>query len=459
MEQNVTPNMGQSSAPNAAIWCDELKFNRVHLISIVFLGAWMIFDGYGLFMIAAIMSPMMKELHLTPVAAGSLGSYTFIGLLLGCIGFGTLADLIGRKKVIIISQITYSVFSVFSFWAPSFSCLVVLRFLAGMGMGGASVAISTAAELVPARTRARSSMIMISGGIGTGAIISAILAMTVLPIFGWRSLFLFEFLALMLIPLMILYLPESIRYLAQKQRYVQGTRELRRLERAAGVAPISWTPASFALPAQAKGRVKDLFSRNFAAMTILIWLVYVITAVAVFGMQTWLPSLLIKEGYSAVRSYGYSMMPQIGMCLGMLWIGMAMDRFGRKQALMAALILGGAFTCLFSVAHGMFGFCIVGLGWGMTGQSAMSGMHVVAGEVYPTRFRATAVGWAMGLSRLGGALGPLLGGILQSAGFTFREFFIIFALPSFIGAVLVFLFPINVKGESVEAVTDKLVVG
>jgi|SRR5271157_1141588 len=448
MQQNVTLT--------ATKWLDELKFNRLHVMFVLMVYLTLIFDGYAALVLGYLIPSIMKEWHLTPLAAGALASYTFAGLMLGSLTFGTLADFIGRKKAMLLGILTCSIFSGFSYWVPDFRTLCIMRFVAGLGIGG-TLPVSGAfiSEYVPARVRARALMTAFTG-INSGAIVAAICSMTILPHFGWRSPFLFEFLIFLLIPFMIAYMPESIRFLSQKQRYERATRELRRLERIAGIAPLNWTAESFALPAEAKVGLKQLFSSRYAVMTILIWFAHIFNMINFFGMGTWLPALFVKQGYSGTRSISYAMVTMIGAIVGAILLGRIMDRFGRKPGLVTNFILGGIATCLFSLVHSNTEIYLVAAFWGLTGGSTMMGLVVVAGETYPTQFRAGAVAWSNTVGRSGAIIAGLLGGWLQMGGFTFNQFFYIFALPCFINAVLVLLFRVNVRGDSVETVTGKL---
>ena len=399
----------------------------------------------------------MREWRLTPLQAGSAQSATFAGMMVGGLLFGMLGDVIGRKKGILLTLLVFSLGTGFTYWSPNFSTLCALRFFAGLGVGGASpLVITFVSEFSPARVRARA-VSSIFVGFNIGPMLGSILAMTLLSRYTWRSLFLVDFLALLLIPPICLYLPESIRFLAQKEKSEAAIRELRKLEKAAGSAPVDWTPASLVVPASAKVGIGKIFRSNLGVMTVLLWCGYFLTTLAFFGTQTWLPSMLMKAGHTMVRSYSFSLAFPIGGIIGMLIMGGIMDRFGRKQALVPAFVCGGIATWLFGVFASDAGIYAMGFFIGMfIGGCSLSGLNVVAGEIYPTQFRASANGWAGFVGKLGSMFGPLLGGALQMGRFSFGQFFIVFALPLFLGAILVLFFRVNVRRESLEAVTEKL---
>jgi MFS family permease len=191
-------------------------------------------------------------------------------------------------------------------------------------------------------------------------------------------------------------------------------------------------------------------------MTVLIWIAYAFAMLALFGMQTWLPALFMKKGFSVPRSFSYALVPQCTIVFGTLILGWVMDHFGRKQGLVLWFLLGAVTTFSFSLIHNQIGFYIIGICWGLTGGACITGLQVLPGESYPTKLRSTGAGWAVAAGRAGSIGGPLLGGLLQMTGFSFNQFFIIFALPALICATMVLLFPINIKGESLEAVEAKL---
>jgi AAHS family benzoate transporter-like MFS transporter len=419
--------------------------------------AWLIicFDGYTYAVLSYAIPQIMKEWRLTPVEAGSIVSYTFCGLMIGAAGFGMLGDIIGRKLPLMIGLFLFSAFTGLGYWAPNFATLCVLRFLAGLGMGGASpLTAALISEFVPAKVRAKAVTVVFMG-LGAGGALGSVIAMTVLPRFGWRSLFLVEFASLLLIPVVYYVLPESVRFLAQKGLYDRAIAELRRIEKGAGVAAIKWTRESFVLPVYAKAGLKDLFKPNLALMTIFIWCTYFFNMIALYGLINWLPAVLMKAGHSVVRSYGYTFTLHSGTIFGTILLGYLMDRFGRKQALVPVLILGGIAVWLFGVATGS-ALYVVAAGAGFFLGASASGITVVAGESYPTRFRSTGTGWALTIGRLGAIAGPVVGGAIQMANFSFGQFFIVFAIPCFICAMLVMSYRVNVKGESLEVVTGKL---
>jgi len=446
------------AAPTVTSFCDGLKFNRFHWGLLVLGVLTLVFDGYDSQILAYVMPHVIREWHLSPVAAGSIVSYGLVGLMIGSAGLGMLADRIGRKAPLILGLLIFSVFSGGLYWVHNFKLFCILRFFAGLGMGGAlTLNITLASEFAPARIRARMVATMFTG-FSVGPALAGLISIIFIPSFGWRIVLFFALLPLIFVPFLWYFLPESVRFLTQKGRYDRARAVLRRMEKAAHVGPIQWTKESFALPAiEKKASVGQLFTSNLAVMTILIWLVYFLNLLAVYGLITWLPTLLNKAGISLVRSYGYTVLDHLGGIFGAILIGVALDRFGRKGGLVSVYIMAAIVSWLFGRATGSpAALYLLSFATGIFVIGGQSAHHAVTGEIYPTFMRSTGVGWALTMGRFGAVCGPILGGLLQSAGFSFSQYFAFLAIPSVLCVILVSLYRVNVRGEALETVEEKL---
>ena len=449
--------MNTNVTTNATKWCDELKFNRFHASVLIISSLVFLFDGYASTVIFFLIPHFMKEWALTPLQASSAPSATFGGMMVGAILFGMLGDLIGRKKSLLLTIFLFSLGTGFTYWSPNFSTFCILRFFAGLGIGGSGpLVVTLVAEFSPARVRGKSISSMFVG-FNIGPIMGGILGMALLPHYTWRSLFLVEFLALILVPAVCLCLPESVRFLTSKGKNEAAVRVLRKLEKAAGKAPVDWTPESLAVPPSARVGIGEVFRSDLGIMTVLLWCVNFLALLAFFGAQTWLPQMLMKAGHTMVKSYSFSLAFPVGGIIGMLFIGGVGDRFGRKQALVPSLVLGGIATWMFGAFTSDAGIYVMGfLISFFVGGCSFPTLNVVMGETYPTQFRASGIAWAGSIGRLGSMVGPLLGGAVQMAGLSFSQFFVVFAVPLFLAAVGVLFFRVNVRRESLETVTEKL---
>ena len=450
--------MDQKPRENAFQFLDKLQFNRFHVQLMIFTTLSSVVMGIISQTVAYILPLVLKEWSLTPVEGGSIASYTFVGLMLGAAGFGILSDRIGRKKTLILAVAISGIFNGLAFFAPDYTVFCVLRFLSGLGLGGIPpLSVTLLSELVPTRMRAKA-VTTATCGFPFGWALSGVVAMFVVPHFGWRVLLAVSgLIAMALIPFLIVYLPESIRFLSGKGRNEEAGEQMRRIEKTARLTASQWTFDSSTQGAiQVKGALSQLFSTKLATMTILVWLSYFFTLLTVHGLSVWIPQLFVKAGYSLVKSYSFSIVQSMWAMVGGFFLGFLLDHFGRKPGLLLSYMFGGFSILIFSIADSPAFLYLAGIATGLFVLSLPSVLHVVAGEIYPTSIRATGVGWAAVASRVGSILGPIFGGAIQMAGLGFHTFFFIFALPCFICMIFVVFYRVNVKNDALEEVSSKL---
>lgn len=438
-------------------WFDNLKINRFHAVLMVLCGLALFFDGYDSQIVAYIMPQVIKEWHLTPVQAGSLASYGFVGLMIGATGFGILADRIGRKKTLMIALAVFTIFSGAAFLAPNFNVFVTFRLLAGLGMGGTMpICITLVSEYAPAKSRAKIVTGMFSG-FNLGWAGAGLTAMFIIPRFGWRPVLLMGMIPLLFIPFLALFLPESLRFLSSKKRYGEALDQLRKIEKTAKLEPINWSENNLIQPVQEKKiGISVLFSKRLILMTTLISLTYLFAFLSNYGLSSWLPTLLVQKGFGLSKSYTYGIIQSVSASAGGFLLGYLMDKFGRKAGLTFSFIIGGLSVWLFGFVASNSALLVLGALTGAFIMGAPIALHVIGGEIFPTYARSTGVGWALTVGRVGSILGPLFGGFLQAQGATFSQYFLIFAIPAFIAAVLVMGYRVDAKGDNLELVNQKL---
>ena len=438
-------------------WLDKLKFNRFHTSLTILIGLIFIAAGYNSQVIAYVVPLALKEWHLTPLAAGTMISASHFGLMLGAIGFGMASDRLGRRKTIMLAVASLSVFSSAAYFAPNYEIFCLLRLLAGLGIGGAVPLSSTiVSEFAPAAIRARL-LTAAAGGFTLGWAVAGLVATALIPGFGWRAVLLIGLLPVFLLPILQFYLPESVRFLANRMRYREAIREIQRIERIARLESKDWTPDNFGqLGSEPKAKLGELFRPGLRGMTLLVWGSYLFNFLAIYGLSTWLPSLLANAGFSLAKSFSYGIVQAIGSSVGGFLLGCILDTFGRKRGLCLTYFLGGLSVLWFGAVTSEVFLYIAGLATGVFVVSVPVALHVVAGETYPTHIRSTGAGWAYAVGRVGSIGGPIIGGAIQMAGLSIGQFFALFSLPCFICVLLVALYPVAVRKDALEAVTAKL---
>jgi len=438
-------------------WLDKLKFNRFHIILTTLIGLIFIAGGYNSQVVAYVLPLALKEWHLTPLAAGTMMSASHFGLMLGAIGFGMASDRIGRKKTIMLAVASLSVFSSAAYFAPNYEVFCVLRVIAGLGIGGAVPLSSTiVSEFAPAAIRARL-LTAAAGGFTLGWAVAGLIGTALIPDYGWRVVLLFGLLPVFLLPMLQFYLPESIRFLAGKMRYDEALREIKRVEKMVSFEHKEWKPYNFAQPhAEPKAKLRELFRPGLRGMTLLVWCSYLFNFLAIYGLSTWLPSLLANAGFSLAKSFSYGIVQAIGSTVGGFFLGCILDAFGRKRGLCLTYFVGGLSIIWFGAVTSEMPLYFAGLATGVFVVSVPVALHVVAGETYPTHIRSTGAGWAYAMGRIGSISGPIAGGAIQMTGLSVSQFFMLFSLPCFVCVFLVALYPVAVKKDALETVTAKL---
>ena len=396
-------------------------------------------DGFDTTAIGYVAPALAKELNLSRAALGPVFSAGLFGLMLGALLLGPLADRIGRRKIIILSTLAFGVGTLVTALANDTGTLFVIRFLTGLGLGGAMPnTIALTSEFSPHRRRATMVMVMFVG-FSIGAALGGLLAAALIPQFGWRSVFVVGGAApLVLAPVLGWRLPESVRFLALTGRANARVAELLALVNAragfaAGQRFVVDEPALKGMP------VRHLFRDGRTPATLLLWVVFFMSLLEIYFMSNWLPTVLNDLGASISIAAVIGSMFQLGGVVGTFVLGSIIDRFSFRALALVYFIAVFAVGAIGQLGHAeipmtiaifVAGFCIVG------GQIAA---NALAAGFYPTSVRATGVGWALGIGRVGSIVGPLVGGVLLSLKWNAGEVFLVAALAALCAAIAAFL--------------------
>src|SRR5437660_1849370 len=406
-----------SCAPviDVAEFIDQQPVGGFQVKLLLTCAAVLFLDGFDTQAIGYVAPSIAKEWGMTRGAMGLVFSAGLFGLMIGALLFGPLADRIGRKKIIIFSTLAFGHGALATSFVQDVNALLAIRFLTGLGLGGAMPnAVAMTSEFNPRRRRATMVMIMFCG-FSVGAALGGLLAAALIPQFGWRSVFIVGGVApLLLVPILALRLPESVRFLA-----LTGHANERVAQLLAFISPkAAFAPATqFVIhePGLAGIPVLHLFRESRTPVTLLLWVVFFMSLLDLYFLSNWLPTVLNDLGASVSSAAAIGSMLQVGGVVGTFALGSIIDRFSfRALALVyfAAVFAVGAIGQLghsvvfVTMAIFAAGFCIVG------GQIAA---NALAAGFYPTSVRATGVGWALGIGRVGSIVGPLIGGALLTA--------------------------------------------
>lgn len=414
---------------------DRQRVSRF-LVGVIFLCTLVtLADGYNISVIAFAAPGIVKSWHLNRAALGPLFSSSLIAGLVGPFLFGTLGDRIGRRSSMIAAVLMIGIFGVVSGYCTSLVALVITRFVAGIGMSGAlAVTVAAVNEFAPRRLRATFVTIVFSGTtIGSG--LPGLVAPAILAEHGWQSLFFIGGVVPIVLALAVyLFLPETPKFLCLRSaRHAELSRLLRRIE------PQSQVPADaqYVLSGEATGRstVGLLFTGKLALLTPLLWFGSFVAQLVFHSFNTWLPTLMTDSGVPFARAAHLVVLFQFLGTLGGWVIARPLDRLGMVPCtilyvlsipVITSLGLPGHSDLMVTVLVSLAGFCILGLHFAQV---------ACVSSVYPTSVRAFGVGWFMLFARAGGAIGPLVVGVLVGQHMSMSTLFYWAALPLALGTV------------------------
>ncbi len=392
-----------------------------------------IFDGYDIVVYGTVVPILIKEWHLSPVQAGALGSYGLFGMMFGAILLGILADAIGRKKVIVLSLFLFSLFTFLCGFSDNPTTFSYYRFLAGLGLGGIMPnVIALLTDYAPTRIRSMIVSIVLCG-YSVGGMMAPLLGIFVMPSFGWESIFWFAGLPLLLLPLLLKLLPESSNHLIKKGKKDELLAILSKVspetkfDRNAEIEEVKQE--------NAKVPVMGLFKESRALSTVMFWITFFSCLLMIYGLNTWLPKLMMNAGYGLNSSLMFLITLQGGAIIGSLLIGRLCDKYGFKKMLIPLYALGAiSLTLLGFGGNIVFIYVLVAIA-GASTIGAQNLIQAYVSQYYPPYTRSTALGMASGIGRMGGMIGPILGGFLLASSLPIHLNFIAFAIPGLIAAL------------------------
>ena len=383
--------------------------NRAQLLVLMLCCSVLFIDGFDAQSIGFVAPALVQQLHLARSALGPVFSSGLVGIMIGALVFGPLADRLGRKPVLVWCTLLFGVFSLLTATAGSLQGLLVYRLFTGFGLGGAMPnAVALTSEFMPERFRSTAVTVMFAG-FAIGAAAGGFVAAGLIPHFGWQSVFVTGGIAPGVIAvLLIAFLPES-------------------------------RPALLMGGGSKQFIVRQLFDRGRTRMTLLIWVIFFMSLLDLYFLNAWMPTLVHDAGIEIGRAIVLTALFQLGGAVGSFVLGRVLDRFLSFRVLACAYLTAGVFVFLIGTAGKsvvLLACAILAAGCAVIG--AQGGANALAAAFYPTPIRATGVGWALGIGRVGSIVGPLVGGVLLSFQPETRRVFWAAAVPVLIASVASF---------------------
>jgi MFS transporter, AAHS family, 4-hydroxybenzoate transporter len=426
--------MQQAARLDAQEFLDQQPFHSFHLRLGVLCALAVLMDGFDAQAMGFVAPTLLGQWHITRVTLSPILSSGLVGMLAGALLFGPLGDRLGRKRILVFCTVWFGIGSLLTARVNSVDAMLWLRLVTGFGLGGAMPnATALTSEYMPRRLRATGVMLMFFG-FSMGAAIGGFVAAGLISRYGWQSVFVVGgLLPLVTAVALLVALPESIRFLLLKGGEEQRVAGLLRK-----VAPSAPAAAGFARVEERKAGfpVSQLFTERRARTTLLLWIVFFMSLLDLYFLNSWLPTVIHDAGVPLEQAIVITALFQVGGAAAAIVLGRVVDR-QMSYGVLAWVYLGAA-ICVFLIgmvsgtvaietaAVFAAGFCVIG------GQTCSNSL---AAESYPTMLRSTGVGWALGIGRIGSIVGPVLGGLLLSFDWGMRRVFLAAAAPALIAAL------------------------
>ena len=423
---------------------DTPGLNKIQLSTILVCFLMNILDGMDVLIISYCAPAIAEAWDVSPEALGAVFSAGLAGMTIGALFVAPSADLIGRKTMILLSACLISVTVFITAYSNSILMLILLRLLSGVGIGTMLASTTAlASEYAPDKTRDFWVSFMISG-YPVGAVLSGLVAADIVPEYGWQVMFKIAAAgSLFTIPLIWFFLSESVQFYLKRQpenALEKANRILAKMNRK--------TLDALPIPSADTKKIpgSQLLKSEYRLPTIGLWTALFLAFCSLYFLTSWIPKLASNTNLSMSLAIYAGTIFNSGAFIGILTQGYFSSKFGLKKTigifLMATAILMLTFRFYVEsdwllVVFGLLGFGI---------QGGFVGLYAVSARMYPTEFRTTGVGWSIGVGRLGGVIGPALGGILIGAGLAMVGSFMVFAIPTFLaGLTTLFISSKNVS--------------
>lgn len=427
---------------------DRQPLSSLQISAISLCGLVLLLDGFDTQCIGFLAPSISQNLGIPLKSFGPVFSAGLVGLMVAAMAMGRLADRWGRRWPVILSVLTFAVFALLTARAASLQQLIVFRFLTGLGLGGTMPnVVALTSEYSPKRLQAVF-VAMLFSGIPLGALVASSASSVMIPRWGWRSVFyLGGILPLAIALLLIKALPESVRFLTARgknpaalfkimRQVAPGIREdeldLSRRAAGSGDADDGFAGKS---AGPALGR---LFAEGRAAGTILLWTAFFMNLMIMYFIVNWLPGLLQQSGLRSSAGVTAILLFSLGGIAGNLGEGRVMNSCGAYATLLGQFAISAALIGALAFLTQSFGLLLaLTFMLGVAIEGGQGGLNALAASYYPTTIRASGVGWALGVGRVGSIVAPMIGGMLLEMGWSPQRIFLAGMAPALCGALAI----------------------
>ena len=406
-------------------------------------------DGFDITAMAVTAHQIGEEMQLGPDKLGLVFSFSLAGMMMGAMFLASLSDVIGRRRMIIITLLLVGSTVFLTAYVNSLEALILLRFISGLGAGAMLASVATlASEYSPERFRALS-VTAVTSGYPLGAMTTGLVAGNILPDHGWQGMFIAGgSITIGLAVIAFLLVPESLHFLCRRQppgaletvNKTLGSLNMEALIKLPSIDDLD--------QAAEKGsqnifqKMKMLLMPEYRRSTLTLWATFFLCISTLYFLMNWTPKLIINLGYSAEAGNLAFTLFNFGGVLGIYMLGYLASKWALSTLISIFAISAALFMWIFagavSIASNQTVLMALIFIIGISLQGGYTGMYAVAAKLYPIEIRSTGVGWAIGLGRLGAVLGPGVAGFMIASGLSITVNFMVFAIPMLIGGILAY---------------------
>jgi len=415
----------------------QIKMTQVQYFSIAICFLMSVLDGMDVLVVSYCAPAIAEDLNLGPKTLGFVFSAGLIGMAIGAIFLAPFADKFGRKKLILASAFIMGFSVLLTAYSENISQLILMRLVSGLGIG---CMLATTATLTSENVLNNSKDFWVSlviSGYPVGAVASGYVAAAIIPSYGWESMFVLAGLTTLLtIPLIFFFLSESPQFYLKKQPK-DALAKANKILIKMNFKPLDSLP-KIGLKANNKPLVSRLFSEKYKISTLQLWAALFFAFGCLYFLISWIPKLATDAGLSIELAIYAGTIFNVGAFFGIVLQGYFSSKIGLKKTISFFLLLTFLLMASFKLFVGTDILLLVYFLLGFSLQGGFVGLYAVAARLYPTEFKTTGVGWAIGMGRVGGILAPLIGGLLISIGLSLSANFLIFSIPALFASVLTY---------------------
>ncbi|WP_087974916.1 MFS transporter [Oceanobacillus rekensis] len=410
------------------------KFNKFHLLVFLWCFYTITFDGFDVALYGIGLPLMMEDYNITVVEAGAISSYSVIGTMAGTFLFGSLSDVIGRKKAIAICLFLFSVFTFLSGFAPNADIFLAMRIVASMGLGGVMpILVAVMTEYAPKKKRALTVGIMYCG-YSIGAIIASLIGMYLMESLGWRFLYWLSIIPFLTLPFFIKQFPESVSYHLRHKQGDKIASILNKVDPGGNYLATDNFEYEAFKESTKEFPVKKVFTNKRVVSTLAFWVAVGCSMLVITGLTTWLPKIMLDSGHGMASSLSFNLVLSIGQITGSIFGGILVGRMGHRRVLISMFFIGAlSFVFLSLTSNTLLLYLLIALAGACT-VGTQNLVNPYISEYYPREIRATGLSIAVGVGRIGGILAPVAIALLLTTNLAPQHAFMAFAIPCLLGA-------------------------